>query len=115
MELKVVNNIAIVKSDKIIIEDIPSAIDFVMSIKSETHCDRIALNKAVITESFFVLSTGLAGEILQKFVNYGIKFAIFGDFSKYTSKPLHDFIYECNRGKDVFFVKNEAEAIELLN
>ena len=36
----------------------------------------------------------IAGDILQKFVNYGIKFAIFGDFTGYTSKPLKDFIYE---------------------
>lgn len=57
----------------------------------------------------------IAGDILQKFVNYGIKLAIFGDFSKYTSKPLKDFIYECNQGKDVFFVKDEAEAVEILN
>lgn len=32
-----------------------------------------------------------------------------------TSKPLKDFIYECNQGKDVFFVKDEAEAVEMLN
>lgn len=57
----------------------------------------------------------IAGDILQKFVNYGIKLAIFGDFSKYTSKPLKDFIYECNQGQDVFFVKDEAEAIKILN
>lgn len=57
----------------------------------------------------------IAGDILQKFVNYGIKLAIFGDFSKYTSKPLKDFIYECNQGQDVFFVKDEAEDIKILN
>lgn len=57
----------------------------------------------------------IASDILQKFVNYGIKFAIFGDFTGYTSKPLKDFIYECNQGKDVFFAKDEAEAVEILN
>ncbi len=57
----------------------------------------------------------ITGDILQKFVNYGIKLAIFGDFSKYTSKPLKDFIYECNQGKDVFFAKDETEAVEMLN
>lgn len=57
----------------------------------------------------------VASDILQKFVNYSIKLAIFGDFSKYTSKPLKDFIYECNQGKDVFFAKDETEAVEMLN
>jgi hypothetical protein len=34
--------------------------------------------------------------------------------SKYTSKPLHDFIYGCNKGKDIFFVDNLNQAIEKL-
>ena len=56
-------------------------------------------------------SSGLAGEILQKYVNYGGKLAIYGDFSRYTSKPLKDFIYESNKGKDVFFVATRDDAI----
>lgn len=105
----------IVNSDKVIIDDVASAMNFVMDIKCKTKCDKIALNKSAITEDFFILSSGLAGEILQKFVNYGIKFAIYGDYSKYISKPLKDFIYESNQGKDVFFVANEDEAIEMLD
>ncbi len=42
------------------------------------------------------------------------KLAIIGDFSGYTSKPLKDFIYESNNGKDVFFVGSEQEAVERL-
>jgi hypothetical protein len=34
--------------------------------------------------------------------------------SKDTSKPLHDFIYECNKGKDIFFVDNLDQAVERL-
>ena len=58
--------------------------------------------------------SGLAGEILQKFVNYRLKVAIVGDYSRYTSKPLHDFIRESNRGRDVFFVSTIEDAVELL-
>lgn len=58
-----------------------------------------------------MLSTGIAGEILQKFVNYQCKLAIFGDYSGYTSKPLKDFIYESNNGSHVFFVETEEEAV----
>ena len=106
MEKKIVNDIVIVKSNEIIIKDIQSAIDFIMTIKYETDCNKIALNKEAIIEDFFILSKGLAGEILQKFINYQIKFAIYGDYSKYTSKPLKDFIYESNNGKDIFFITN---------
>ena len=56
----------------------------------------------------------MAGEILQKFINYRVKAAIYGDYSRYTSKPLRDFIYESNRGKDFFFVSSEEEAVRRL-
>lgn len=85
-----------------------------MAAKYEAGTKNIAIDKKLILEDFFILSTGLAGDILQKYVNYGGRIAIFGDFSHYTSKPLKDFIYESNRGNDVFFVKTEAEAIDML-
>lgn len=114
-KLYIVDDVAIAKSDEIIIKDVTSAVDFVMDIKFKTDCCKIALNKEATIEDFFILSSGLAGEILQKFVNYGVKFAIYGDYSKYTSKPLRDFIYESNKGKDVFFVKDADEAVERLS
>ncbi|MCI8519428.1 MAG: DUF4180 domain-containing protein [Clostridia bacterium] len=115
MEKKVINDIVIVKSENTIIKDVNSAIDFIATIKYETNCNKIVLNKEAIIEEFFILSKGIAGEILQKFINYQTKIAIYGDYSKYTSKPLKDFIYESNNGKDIFFVKNEEEAIEKLS
>lgn len=115
MQTQIIKDIAIIESNETIIKDAQSAIDFVMSIKSETGYHKIALNKTAITETFFILSGGLAGEILQKFVNYDIRFAIYGDFSQYTSKPLKDFIYESNKGKDVCFVATASEAISMLN
>ncbi len=56
-------------------------------------------------KKFFILSSGLAGDVLQKFVNYRFRIAVYCDFSKYASKPLKDFIRESNRGKDVFFTE----------
>lgn len=75
----------------------------------------LQLIKKIVADDFFVLSSGVAGEILQKFVNYQAKLAIFGDYSKYTSKPLKDFIFESNKGKNVFFVDDENQAIEKLS
>ncbi len=115
MNVKTINDVAIVNSDEIVIKDTQSAIDFIMSIKYETNCNKIAINKEAIIDKFFILSSGIAGEILEKFITYKTKFAIYGDYSKYTSKPLKDFIYESNNGKDIFFVTTEDEAIKMLN
>lgn len=104
MNIKTVKDIAIVNSNELMIKDVQSAIDFMMTVNYETNCKKIALNKEAILEEFFILSSGIAGEILEKFITYQTKFAIYGDFSKYTSKPLKDFIYESNNGKNIFFV-----------
>lgn len=105
---------AVVESDNAVITDAQSAIDLLMSAKYELGTKNIVISKKLIAEDFFVLSTGLAGEVLQKFINYGGRIAIFGDYSHYTSKPLKDFIYESNQGKDIFFVSTRDEAIEKL-
>lgn len=106
--------IAIVNSDQVCISDVQSALDFMMSVNYETGSHSIVINKEAIVEDFFILSTRIAGEVLQKFVTYQFKLAIVGDFSGYASKPLKDFIYESNHGKDVFFVSSEEEAVEKL-
>ncbi len=110
------NNIvcAVVESDDVVITDAQSALDLLMSAKYDVGTKNIVIDKKLITEDFFILSRGLAGEILQKYVNYGGRIAIYGDYSHYTSKPLKDFIYESNKGKDVFFVATEDEAVDML-
>ncbi len=107
--------IAIVSSDELLITDVQSALDLIMTIKYETGCTNIAVNKDAIVNDFFVLSTCLAGEILQKFINYGVRFAVYGDFSKYTSKPLKDFMYESNRGKNIYFQPTVSCAVDKLS
>src|SRR4051812_45469629 len=87
-------NIAVVSSSEILIEDVQSALDFMATVQYEADCYRIIINKSIITESFFDLKTRLAGEILQKFINYRVKVAFIGDFSMYTSQSFQDFIYE---------------------
>ena len=105
---------AVVNSNEIVITDAQSALDVLMSAKYDIGTKNIIVDKKLITEDFFILSKGLAGEILQKYVNYGGRIAIYGDYSHYTSKALKDFIYESNKGKDVFFVATQDEAVETL-
>lgn len=111
------NNIicAVVTGEDVVIKDSQSALDLLMTAKYDYHTKNILIDKNLIAEDFFVLSTGLAGEILQKYVNYGGRIAIYGDFSQYDSKPLKDFIYECNKGKETFFVSTQEEAIDMLS
>jgi Domain of unknown function (DUF4180) len=107
--------IAVVSSNEILITDVQSALDLMATVQYEVGCYRVIINKLAICEDFFDLKTRLAGEILQKFINYQTKIAIVGDFSGYTSKSLKDFIYECNHGRDIFFLTNEEQAVEKLS
>ena len=107
--------IAVVSSSEVLITDVQSALDFMATVRYDTECDRMILKKSAICEDFFHLSTKLAGEILQKFINYNVKMAIVGDFSVYASNSLKAFIYESNKGKDIFFLPDENQAIEKLS
>lgn len=106
--------IAVVYSEEAVITDVQSALDFIMQIKYETGAQRVVINKKALCGEFFILSTKLAGEILQKYIHYHVKLAVYGDFSHYTSKPLKDFFYESNQGKDFFFTATREQAIEKL-
>ncbi|MED1012818.1 DUF4180 domain-containing protein [Bacillus mycoides] len=108
-------NIAVVRNDTVLISDVQSALDLMATVQYEADSKRIVIKKSLISESFFDLKTRLAGDILQKFINYSVKIAIIGDFSMYTSKSLKDFIYECNKVKDIFLLATEQQAIEKLS
>lgn len=107
-------NAALVCGEEILITDGTSAIELLASARYETGCSAVILRKEQLVEDFFRLSSGIAGEVLQKFVNYQMRLAIVGDFSHYTSKPLRDFIYESNNGKQVGFWPTVEAALEWL-
>ena len=102
--------IAVLSGGKVQITDAGATLDLAMSVRYETGASRLAIDK----RDFFILSTGVAGDILQKLMNYRFKAAIYGDYSHYTSKPLRDFIRESNHGKDFFFVSTMEEAVQRL-
>jgi hypothetical protein len=64
-----------------------------------------------LTEDFFHLKTGLAGQIMQKFVTYRRHLVILGDISEHVaqSRALRDFVYETNRGNQVWFLTSLQE------
>lgn len=106
--------IAVLSGGETQITDAATALDLAMSVRYETGASRLAIDKRLVCDNFFILSTGVAGDILQKLMNYRFKAAIYGDYSRYTSKPLRDFIRESNRGKDFFFVSAREEAVQRL-
>ena len=76
-----------------------------------TDCDRLIIHERSLHADFFDLKTRLAGEVLQKFSNYRVKLAIVGDFAKYNSKSLQEFIAESNKSGAVFFTGSIISAI----
>jgi|WetSurMetagenome_2_1015567.scaffolds.fasta_scaffold252495_1 hypothetical protein len=73
---------------------------------------KVILHQENLAPEFFQLRTRLAGNVLQKFVNYSIQVAIVGDFSAYSSDALKAFIYESNRGSQVFFLDSVESALQ---
>jgi hypothetical protein len=71
----------------------------------------IAVPVARLDPAFFDLRSGVAGEIVQKFVNYRARLAVVGDISAFVaeSDALRDFVRESNRGRDVWFVADADE------
>ena len=77
--------------------------------------DGLILYEEQVTPAFFDLKTKMAGEILQKFSNYRFPLVLIGDFSKFPSQSLQDFIRESNKGRQVNFVRTLPEALQLLS
>jgi hypothetical protein len=106
-------NLAEIISDEVLIHETQDAIDL-MGESNYLGSRKIIMNEKNVIPEFFDLKTGIAGEILQKFSTYHMKVAIVGDYSKYASKSLRDFISESNRHGQINFVSSIEEARERL-
>ncbi|PWN67414.1 DUF4180 domain-containing protein [Chryseobacterium oncorhynchi] len=103
--------VAEVLSDEVIIQSVQDGLDLMGDIYYQGF-DKVIVYEKDITPDFFDLKTKIAGEILQKFSNYRIGLAIIGDFSKYESKSMKDFIYESNKTGHVNFLETLEDALE---
>ena len=102
--------IAELTDNNFIITQVQDVLDLMGDLVS-LNCSRVMIHERNLHPDFFLLKTGLAGEILQKFSNYKVKLAIVGDFSKYKSKSLGDFIRESNKGAAIFFLETVDSAL----
>ena len=116
MDFHAIDNTGIVEviADQVTINSVEDGVDLIGNVYYQGF-DKVILHKENISVDFFDLKTGIAGEILQKFSNYRVRLAIVGDFGEYTSKSLHDFIRESNKGKLVNFLPSKADAIDKLS
>ncbi|MFG3000401.1 DUF4180 domain-containing protein [Streptomyces sp. NPDC048340] len=69
-----------------------------------------------LDEAFFRLRSRVAGDIVQKFANYRLGMVVLGDISGHTesSSALRDFVRECNRGRQTWFLTDVEELRERL-
>ncbi len=81
---------------------------------TENGTDLYLLMDTNFTPQFYDLSTGLAGEILQKVSNYHQRLAIIGSFEMVTSKRFREFMMESNKGSSVCFMREKAKALAWL-
>jgi Domain of unknown function (DUF4180) len=77
----------------------------------ENRATLIVIPVECLDDEFFQLKTRIAGELIQKFVQYQRRLAIVGDISRHLaeSSALRAFVTESNRGKDVWFLASREE------
>ncbi|MFF5160414.1 DUF4180 domain-containing protein [Streptomyces sp. NPDC000348] len=80
------------------------------------HAEVVAVPVERVADEFFALRSGVAGDVVQKFVNYRLRLVIVGDIASRVaeSDALRDFVREANRGRQMWFVADRAELEERL-
>jgi Domain of unknown function (DUF4180) len=102
-------------ADGPIVRDAEGARDLIEEAMSH-RASVIVVPVSRLDPAFFQLRSGLAGEVLQKAVNYRLKFAVVGDISAHVaaSDALRDFVVESNGGRSIFFTPDLPALAERL-
>ena len=80
----------------------------------EHGAQALLFDRGALPAAFFDLSTGVAGELVQKLVNYGIHMAgVVPDLSA-CSPRFREFAREANAGRQFRFFPTRQEAIAWL-
>lgn len=108
------SRIAELNADSILIGNEDDALQLFIDLSYQDAAG-IIVHEQLLAPTFFNLSSGLAGAILQKCSNYNIRLAIVGRFDQYPGQSLKGFIVESNKGRQVNFLPSVAEALEKLS
>jgi hypothetical protein len=100
-----------VVSDDIIINSEQDALDLMANIAYLYDTRKIILHTDNFCEDFFILRTGMAGAVMQKFSNYRVQAAIVGEIKR-NSESLKAFIRESNRTGRVIFTNDVSTALK---
>ena len=101
--------IAYVDGGGVAVADLQDAIDLVGNA-AFAGADGVVLESDQLPPEFIDLSSGFAGEVLQKFVNYRVRLAVVGAPPARTSEALAAFMRESNAGSAVRFLPDHAAA-----
>ena len=107
--------IAVYPADGPLIASEAASLDVIGALYG-TGVDLVVFEVSQLAPDFFELSTGLAGAVLQKLQNYGLRVAILGDIGPHTaaSTALADFVRETTRRGEVLFLADMAALTERL-
>ncbi|WP_244108535.1 DUF4180 domain-containing protein [Burkholderia anthina] len=91
------------------------ALDLV-ALAHEHQADWIVVPAEALHDDFYRLDSGLAGAVLQKLVNYGVRLGVVGDIGRWLtrSEALRALVREANRGQSVWFVASEDDLLRRL-
>ena len=103
--------IAEIISDDIVLQTVEDAVDLIGNMSYQGF-DKLIIHEENMISDFFELKNKIAGNILQKFSQYSMPLAIIGDFEKYESKSLNDFIFESNKGNQINFVTTIEDGLK---
>ena len=103
--------IAEIISDDIVLQTVEDAVDLIGNMSYQGF-DKLIIDEENMISDFFELKNKIAGNILQKFSQYSMPLAIIGDFEKYESKSLNDFIFESNKGNQINFVTTVEDGLK---
>ncbi len=85
------------------------ALDLV-ALCGDYETNLLMVHASALSDDFFKLKTGIAGKILQKFINYHVKVSAIIPDDKVEKGKFKDMILEANRGNHFRVFQSKAEA-----
>lgn len=85
-----------------------------VSLSYHMETQLFLLEGNALPPAFFDLSSGVAGEVLQKLTNYGLRVAVVCPEEAEWSQPFRQFAAESRRGRTFALFAGEVEAREWL-
>ncbi|MCE1253807.1 MAG: DUF4180 domain-containing protein [Anaerolineae bacterium] len=100
-------------ADGVLLDGEAAALDLVAGCMEYT-CNRLLLPEGVLPDTFFQLKSGVAGQVLQKFVNYHMRVAAVIDPRMAREGRFGEMVLEANRGNQFRVFDDRAQAEDWL-